>query len=238
MGLSYLERFSDAIVAQGRGYVQRYTVRSFHNYSIPIDIREMNKPNLSSIPIVLFTLTALVTVVGVACGGSADKTTETPKEAIRTADKATEELGVRYEIGRYNQHVSEPTPIDYTSLNHRPPTSGHHWPRWAECGFYEEELPDELVVHNMEHGNIVVSYNLVKKDDINSLRKSFSDISLSKSWGVARFYSGIPEGQISLSTWGITDSFTKVDTSRIRNFFEAYHGVLGPEKVPCNNPPK
>ena len=210
----------------------------------------MNKLNLFSIPIVLFILTALVMLV--ACSGSTDKTTEMPiqsigtasktmqkpKQRIETPDLITKALGVRYEIGRYNQHVSEPTPIDYTGLNNRPPTSGHHWPRWAECGFYDEGLPDELVVHNMEHGNIVVSYNLVKREDIDSLKRSFSDISLSKLWGVARFYSGIPEGQISLSTWGITDSFTSVDTSRIRNFFEAYYGVLGPEKVPCNDPPK
>ena len=90
----------------------------------------------------------------------------------------------------------------------------------------------------MEHGNIVISYNLVKKEDIDSLKKSFSDVSLSKFWGVARFYNGIPEGQISLSTWGVTDSFTNVDTSRIRKFFEVYHGALGPENVPCNDHPK
>lgn len=156
----------------------------------------------------------------------------------RSVYKTTEIPGVHYEIARYSQHISEPTPVDYTDLGHIPPTSGHHWPKWAKCGFYEEELPDELVVHNMEHGNIVISYNLVKKEDLDSLKKSFSDVSLSKLWGVARFYSGIPEGQISLSTWGITDSFTNVDPSRIQRFFQVYHGALGPEKVPCNAHPK
>ena len=154
------------------------------------------------------------------------------------ADKTTGMPGIRYEIARYSQHVSEPTPIDYTDLGHYPPTSGHHWPKWAKCGFYEDALPDELVVHNMEHGNIVISYNLVKREDINALKKSFSDVSLSKLWGVARFYGEIPEGQISLSTWGVTDSFTNVDASRIRKFFEVYHGALGPENAPCNDHPK
>ena len=199
----------------------------------------MNKPNVSFIPKVLFTLIALAVITAVACGDSDSPGEESSSSSSATStETAPLTLGIRYEIARYNQHVSEPTPISYAGLNHYPPTSGHHWPRWAECGFYEEELPDELVVHNMEHGNIVVSYNLAKKEDINSLKKAFSDISLSKSWGVARFYSGIPEGQISLSTWGITDSFTNVDDSRIRNFFEAYHGALGPEKIPCNDPPK
>ena len=40
-----------------------------------------------------------------------------------------------------------------------PPTSGDHWERWADCGFYDSGLPDELIVHNLEHGNIVVSYS-------------------------------------------------------------------------------
>ena len=199
----------------------------------------MNKSNFSSIPKVLFTLISLAMIAAVACGNSDSAEEVSPSSSSATSSKpASSTAGVRYEIARYSQHVSEPTPIDYTDLGHFPPTSGHHWPRWAECGFYEQELPDELVVHNMEHGNIVVSYNLGKKEDINSLKKIFSDISLSKLLGVARFYSGIPEGQISLSTWGITDSFTKVDYSRIRKFFEAYYGALGPEKIPCNEPPK
>ena len=155
-----------------------------------------------------------------------------------TEVNTAEPPGIRYEIARYSQHIKEPTPVNYADLGHWPPTSGHHWPRWAKCGFYETELPDELVVHNMEHGNIVISYNLINQKDIDSLKKSFSDISLSEFWGVARFYSRIPKGQISLSTWGVTDSFTDIDTPRIRRFFEAYHGILGPEKIPCDDHPK
>ncbi|GIT44234.1 MAG: hypothetical protein Ct9H300mP11_21700 [Chloroflexota bacterium] len=155
-----------------------------------------------------------------------------------TDAKPTESPGIHYALARYSQHVTEAGPVDYTDLGHWPPTSGHHWPRWAKCGFYENELPDELVVHNMEHGNIVISYNLVDQNEIDSLKKSFSDIPTSALWGVARFYSRIPEGQISLSTWGVTDSFTDIDTNRIRRFFEAYQGVLGPEKIPCDDHPE
>ena len=39
-----------------------------------------------------------------------------------------------------------------------PPTSGWHFPVPADWGFYNEELPDELVVHNLEHGGIWISY--------------------------------------------------------------------------------
>ena len=186
---------------------------------------ERNRTNLNLYYLIASFLILIFTVT--SCNG------ESNTEVI-----TAEPPGIRYEIARYSQHIKEPTPVNYADLGHWPPTSGHHWPRWAKCGFYEEELPDELVVHNMEHGNIVISYNLINQKDIDSLKKSFSDISLSELWGVARFYSRIPEGQVSLSTWGVTDSFTDIDTPRIRRFFEAYHGILGPEKIPCDDHPK
>ena len=43
--------------------------------------------------------------------------------------------------------------------NSSPPTSGPHWRHAADPGFYGTELPDEELVHNLEHGQIVVSYN-------------------------------------------------------------------------------
>ena len=41
-----------------------------------------------------------------------------------------------------------------------PPDSGDHWPRWAQCGIYEEEIDDEFIVHNQEHGQVIISHNL------------------------------------------------------------------------------
>jgi hypothetical protein len=46
--------------------------------------------------------------------------------------------------------------VDY---NTDPPTSGQHYAETAEAGFYEEAPQDELLVHNLEHGYIVVYYN-------------------------------------------------------------------------------
>lgn len=43
--------------------------------------------------------------------------------------------------------------------NSDPPTSGQHYADPAEAGFYEEAPPDEQLVHNLEHGYVVVYYN-------------------------------------------------------------------------------
>ena len=127
-------------------------------------------------------------------------------------------------------HIPEGAQASYNS---QPATSGEHWPVPAQCGFYEEQLPDERVVHNLEHGNIVVSYNFVLDSDVSVLRDALNDIGLNRVWGVARIYDQIPEGQVALTAWGVMDVFPGVDPDRIARFFEAYAGGLGPERFPC-----
>ena len=118
-----------------------------------------------------------------------------------------------------------------------PPTSGRHWNGWVQCGFYTSQVPDERIVHNMEHGNIIISHNLTDQAQIDQLEEAFDDIGLTNAWGVARPYDQIPEGTIYLTTWGVIDGpMHEVDKDRIERFFEAYSGKLGPEfpnGAPC-----
>ena len=146
-----------------------------------------------------------------------------------SSDGYTEGVGVQVDIEGAT-HVIEGSIVNYQTS---PPASGDHWPIPERCGFYEDGLPDERVVHNLEHGNIVVSYNLPLTSDVSNLRDVLGDIGLYNVWGVARAYEGIPTGQIALSTWGIIDTFVGVDRDRITRFFETYSGA-GPEGgIPC-----
>ena len=130
--------------------------------------------------------------------------------------------------------------IDENGYTTTPPTSGRHWGRWASCGFYRdgiedstEPIPDEVIVHNLEHGNIVVSYNLTNEAQVEALEDAFNSIGKANQWGVARHYDQIPEGSIALTTWGVIDQWNVVDNGidreRMERFFDAYSGVLGPE---------
>jgi len=47
----------------------------------------------------------------------------------------------------------------HIAYNSNPPTSGPHYPNPANCGIYDQSLPDEELVHNLEHGGIVIEYN-------------------------------------------------------------------------------
>ena len=146
-----------------------------------------------------------------------------------SAQEYVEGVGVQIPV-LSAEHIAEGTLATYNS---QPATSGEHWPIPARCGFYDEQLPDERVVHNLEHGNIVVSYNFPLESDVSVLRDVLNDIGLNRLWGVARSYDQIPEGQVALSAWGVMDSFAGANPERISRFFETYAGNLGLEQFPC-----
>ena len=149
----------------------------------------------------------------------------------QTGDASGYVSGVGIEVDiEGSTHVDEGERVSYNTV---PPASGNHWPVPAPCGFYTDPIPDERAVHNMEHGHIVVSYNLPNEADVQALRDALNDISLNRVWGMARPYSGIDPGQVALSTWGVVDSFLGVDDGRIETFFDTYSGVMGPERIPC-----
>ncbi len=150
-----------------------------------------------------------------------------------SSDRYVEGIGVQYDEMPTSTHVSEGTIVEYNSI---PATSGNHWPQWSQCGFFEEALADERIVHNLEHSNIVVSYNLTSPEEVEQLRDVMDGIGLAQVLGVTRFYDKIPEGTVALSAWGVLDTMEGIDEDRIKTFFESYAGTLGPEgRIPCLN---
>ena len=117
-------------------------------------------------------------------------------------------------------HVQLGQPIAYPSF---PPTIGNHWPIWARCGFYKGTMNDEHVVHNMEHGHVVISYNLpdpVQFDDMKSLA---GDLRQLDSYGVVRSYPRIPEGTVAMTAWGVGPELVDgVNEERIRAFYDEH----------------
>ena len=142
-------------------------------------------------------------------------------------------VGVKHEIMRTKNHVDldNNDDNDYVVYNSTPPSSGDHWSIAQRCGFFTDPVPDEQIVHNLEHSNIVISYNLPDQADVDALENVYNE--LQEGWRVhftvARPYDKIAPGQVALSAWGVTDTMDGVDEERIERFYEHYVGRLGPE---------
>ena len=152
---------------------------------------------------------------------------------LGTAEAYVEGVGEKQEIMRTKLHVdlNDTNADDDVAYSTVPPTSGDHWGTPGRCGFYNDPIPDEVVVHNLEHSNIVISYNLPNQADVDALRDVYND--LEDGWRnhftVARSYDQLGVGQVALSAWGVLDIMNGVDKDRIQRFYEHYVGRLGPE---------
>jgi len=62
------------------------------------------------------------------------------------------------DLGR--EHITDISDFEYNS---NPPTSGSHFPVWAKKGVYDRVLSDGHLIHSLEHGYVVISYNCDKE---------------------------------------------------------------------------
>ena len=183
--------------------------------------RKTNKLYLAACIVIAVLVIGSFGLTAVIGGGGQDG-----KTRIGSATEYLDGVGSQIPALPNPQHIDEGTQATYNSV---PPTSGDHWRTPADCGFYADPIPDERVVHNMEHSNIVISYNLPLDSDVRVLRDTLDNIEMASDWAVARPYNQIPSGHVALSAWGVLDTFPGVDADRIERFFEAYAGTLGPE---------
>lgn len=135
--------------------------------------------------------------------------------------------GVLYpDAGR--RHI--PVGTQGVGYNSNPPTSGEHYPHTSEWGAYREETPDGILIHNLEHGGIWISYKPSIPEEMKQKLEGFS-----KKWG--RKIIVVPRSandtDIALAAWARLDTFSVAEYSdeRVERFIRA-HRNKGPEFVP------
>ncbi len=176
---------------------------------------------------------AVLVIAGFALPTIIDSLSGPQQVSYGTASAYVDGVGVKQEIMRTKNHVDldDNDDNDYVVYNSTPPSSGDHWSIAQRCGFFTDPVPDEQIVHNLEHSNVVISYNLPDQADVDALENIYNE--LQEGWRihftVARPYDKIAAGQVALSAWGVTDTMQGVDKERIERFFEHYVGRLGPE---------
>ncbi len=110
----------------------------------------------------------------------------------------------------------------YVLYNTRPPTSGPHLPTAARWGIHTQPIPDELQVHNLEDGGVLVQYNCRDCDALIATLEAI--VSRYSDKVILAPYPNL-NTRIALTAWGRIDTFDDVDEQRIVQFIEAYRGI-------------
>jgi hypothetical protein len=122
------------------------------------------------------------------------------------------------------QHVPQGSSVDYRT---DPPTTGAHYPTPSAPGYYERpQLPGNLV-HALEHGNIVIYYDRLSSEAMESLKgwaNRFQD-----QWAgvIVTAMPGIGE-EIILTAWTQELRLEKFDAASAAAFIDRFRG-RGPE---------
>ncbi len=132
--------------------------------------------------------------------------------------------------------------VPNTAYSFTPATSGPHWntlgsaatnyrPAPARWGPYTNFLPDQVLVHNLEHGGIGMHYDPTKcsQDECERIVQEFERIAdewtdLDKSY-VGFIISPYPnmESAITLTAWRHHLRLDEIDEPRILEFIDAYY---------------
>lgn len=128
------------------------------------------------------------------------------------------------------QHIDPTGPA--FGYNSNPPTSGSHAPQPAPCGIYRQEVPDVVVVHNLEHGAIVVRYDPALASGEREALEAFARDAGTHI--LVSPHSGLDD-PIVLTGWTKMLRLTKADRTAIDAFYGQF-AQNGPERgVPCPN---
>ncbi|HEU0170383.1 MAG TPA: DUF3105 domain-containing protein [Acidimicrobiales bacterium] len=133
-------------------------------------------------------------------------------EPIGPADEGIE--GV--EAFRVDSHAHTEENLTYEPA---PPTGGEHYPVPATCGFYESDPPpDELLVHDLEHGAVWIAYD----PDLDDAQKSaLSTLVAQQAKVTATPYPDL-DSPLVVTAWARQLRLDSVDDPRLLQFIEIY----------------
>ncbi len=124
-------------------------------------------------------------------------------------------------------HIAPNDPHPAYSSN--PPTSGWHWANPQDWGIYTQPQVQEQLVHNLEHGGIVVQYNGLAASDVERLTAL---VQRDNYHMILAPYPGLPSDvRVALTAWMHLQTCNGVNENTITAFVNAFRNK-GPELVP------
>jgi hypothetical protein len=123
-----------------------------------------------------------------------------------------------------HDHVTGPVRYSVT-----PPVGGPHNALWMNCGIYNEPVPSERAVHNLEHGAIWITYQpSLPETEVSQLRAFVDKQTMVAPTGAApsRYmdltpYPGLSSA-IVVSSWGFQLNVTSPADPRLQQFVNKF----------------
>ncbi|WP_075061770.1 DUF3105 domain-containing protein [Ornatilinea apprima] len=149
--------------------------------------------------------------------------------------QSTPMLGEAYPIASREHIPDGQKAVDYNS---DPPTSGQHYDQPAEAGFYEVAPPDEALVHNLEHGHVVVYYNCELVDEAacaslkEQIKQSMSRAGVARETGTIKLVAAPRPGMpnlITYTSWGRLYRAEGFDANEFQLYVKQNRNRLTPE---------
>jgi len=155
---------------------------------------------------------AVATAVGSASGPSASTAAPRP-QIIAVADQGRD-------------HVAPGA--HHPAYNSNPPTSGWHYGATAPWGFHNSALPDELIIHNLEHGGIWITYKDAEDTEVVDAL-----VGLARGYRTKVIITHRPQNdsRIAVAAWGRLMKLDRFDRTAIVAFINRFKNK-GPEFVP------
>ncbi len=140
-------------------------------------------------------------------------------------------IDVQFFPAQSREHIDEGA--SHPAYNSNPPTGGWHYNQPAAAGVYDTELPDERVVHNLEHGHVWISYRPdLDKESINKI----ADIAISYSSKIIVTPRTKNDSLIAVVAWEHLMKLDSFQEDKILAFIKQFRNK-GPEMIPMGEPP-
>lgn len=149
------------------------------------------------------------------------------KEGAKNTEKLSKSMMGEKMPDQGAQHVARGA--THSAYNSNPPTSGPHWgDGTAGPGIKSAPVPDELILHSMEHGAAVLWYKSdLPESDVERLKNVFQSAS-GKKIMLPRKDLDVP---VALTSWGYLLKLETIDETIIKDFIET-NNDRAPEKAP------
>lgn len=124
-----------------------------------------------------------------------------------------EPMGTKFE-DQGREHIA--VGAEHVTYNSNPPTSGPHYAQEADWGVYDSPLPDEQLIHNLEHGGVNIFYkpDAVDQAAIDKLK------AIQKDFATKTVLAPRPQGDkpLALSSWNYALTMDSLDEATVREF--------------------